>query len=76
MRYFKDSMVEVAKRGNRHFPGSPLSLFFEAEFILDLVTFKVMKHRYDITDCTPQQAHAWLTEYLEAGDTKILLLVD
>lgn len=48
----------------------------EADFVFDLTTFKVLKHRYDVCEMTPQQAHEWLTFYLEQPHIRILLLVD
>lgn len=54
----------------------PLNLVREADFILDLVTFRVLKHRYGSYSVTPQEAANWLTEYLDNPYSRILLLID
>lgn len=49
----------------------------EADFILDLTTFKVLKHRYGRDSVSPEEAYKWLTYYLEQPATmRILLLTD
>lgn len=56
--------------------GISVALMHEADFVLDLLTFKVHKHRYGDRMMTPQQAHEWLTFYLEQPNMRILLLTD
>lgn len=51
-------------------------LAYQADFILDLTTFKVVKHRYGDYMMTPKQAHDWLTYYLTQPNMRILLLTD
>lgn len=74
MRHW-EHQIEVTRR--RSIMNLPLNLMREADFILDLVTFKVMKNRYGLTSgMKPKEAAEWLTEYLRDPDARILLLTD
>jgi hypothetical protein len=73
MRLWEQQIEVTKRRGIMHLP---LNLMREADFILDLVTFKVMKNRYGHRDLTPQQAYEWLNEHLRDPDSRILLLTD
>lgn len=74
--HYKDSRIEVAKK-RRDGVSMPLSLMFEADFVLDLTTFRVLKHRLgDREGMTPLRAAEWLTEYLDDPLSRVLLLVD
>lgn len=68
------NQIEVTKR--KSVMHLPLNLYREADFILDLVTFKVLKNRYGHCDLAPESAAAWLNEHLRDPDARILLLVD
>lgn len=51
-------------------------LRYEADFILDMMTFKVLKNRWGNIACSPVEAAAWLAEFLGDPCARILLLVD
>ena len=80
--------IEVAQK-NPKFPAtlysiitfgsgsSSLRLAYQADFIIDLTNFKVLKHRYgNADDLTPVEAAEWLTYYIEKPYTRVLLLTD
>ncbi len=83
---FYEHGIEIAKKS--HVPsahilamitsgqGGGTRLAMEADFILDLTTFKVHKHRYGYGDLTPEKAAEWLTYYLNAPNSRVLLLTD
>lgn len=73
-RYYEDCNIEVhsrQKRAGLQFMPGPM---FEADFVLDLTTFKVLKNRYGDHNATPDQAYELLKTCLAYGE-KILLLV-
>ena len=68
-----EHQIETVER--RNWAQIPMSYTREADFILDLTTFKVLKHRYGgAYDVNPGQAAQWLSAYLEMPDVRILLL--
>jgi hypothetical protein len=78
--------IEVAKKNG--IPSSVFSLIsfgqagltrlvYQADFILDLTTFKALKHRCGgAEDLTPTEVAAWLTHYLDTPHSRVLLLTD
>lgn len=79
MRDYEHGIEVTRKNGNGPFLryGSGVRLAFQADFILDLTTFKASKHRYGSAgDLTPTEAAEWLTFYLDQPNMRVLLLTD
>ncbi len=79
--------IEIAKKSHVPSPhilamivtgqGGGTRLVMEADFVLDLTTFRVHKHRYGYTEkLTPSEAAEWLTYYLNTPNSHVLLLTD
>lgn len=62
--------IEVAQHNS-----SAVLLPHQADFVFDMTNFRVLKNRFGSCDLTPQQACDTLSECVEHGDTRILLLV-
>ncbi len=69
-----EKQIEVTKR--KSLMHLPFNLLREADFVLDLTTFKILKHRWGGHSASPEQAAWWLTEYMKDPLARILLLVD
>lgn len=75
MRHFTNGNIEVAKKSRNGLTYAPLNMMFEADFCLDLITFRVLKNRSGKHNLSPEEAYKELCRCLERGE-RVLLLTD
>ena len=69
--------IEVyARRSKQARLSAPNELLWGADFVFDLLTFKVVKNRFGNLDLTPMEGCLLLSDLLNDPHSRILLLTD